>query len=310
MILSSPLNPAARLRGLLVLLLLTLGLLAGVSVSQSRQAESTSIAMDELVVPAIKHLHLLSTGVDELRGMAALHLLLRNERERTGLEVRLAAGRSRIDRLLVAHGTQLIDDADRQHHAAVQISLARFWIAQDRLLAASRRALADPAAAALARTLLTGESQLAFAQLRADLDAWWAHTEQRAAQATRQARAAAQTAVLLAWSSAALAGMAAVMGWVSTFAVAPGAYRARRRPPAGAAGSAAAVDGPALQQHLQALNAAVAAARRAEPGRAAGLSAQEAQRLADQVDAAASGLRALIDKPAAAPHPSADVEPH
>jgi hypothetical protein len=70
------------------------------------------------------------------------------------------------------------------------------------------------------------------------------------------------------------------------------------------------VDGTALQQHLQALNAAVAAARRGEPGRAAGLSAHEAQRLADQVDAAARGLRALIDQPAATQRQPVDGTPH
>ena len=52
-----------------------------------------------------------------------------------------------------------------------------------------------------------------------------------------------------------------------------------------------------IDPHLQALNAAVATARRGEPGRGAGLSAQEASQLADQVAAAAHGLRKLVDRP-------------
>lgn len=310
MLLSSRFNPAARLRTLLVLLLLTLGLLAGVSLSQTRQAEATSIVFDELVMPAIKQVHELSTGVDELRGLAALHLLLRTEVERKALEGRLQAGRHAVERLLNAYGKRLVDETDRQHHAAVQASLDRFWATQDRLLAASRRAPADPAAAALARALLTGESQQAFVRVRADLDAWWAYTEAAAARAAQQARAAAHAALWLAWAGVVLVLVSLVVAMMQR----PLAVWGRRRLPSdarkGASASALPVAGPALQQHLAALNAAVAAARRGEPGRAAGLSAHEAQHLADQVDAAARGLRALIDPPAAAQRLPADGTPH
>ena len=313
MILSSRFNPAARLRSLLVLLLLTLGLLAGVSLSQTRQIEATSIAFDERVMPAIKQVHELTTGVDELRGLAALHLLLRNEVERRALEARLQAGRHGVERLLNAYGKRLVDDTDRQHHAAVQASLAPFWATQDRLLAASRRAPADPAAAALARALLTGESQQAFVRVRSDLDAWWAYTEAAAARAARQARAAAHTALWLAGAGVVLALLSLVVA-VVVRVQRPPADRARRRPLRDAARDVSAsglpVDSLALQRHLAALNAAVAAARRGEPGRAAGLSAQEAQRLAEQVDAAARGLRALIDRPASAPHHTTERTPH
>lgn len=309
MILTSRFDPAARLRTLLLLLLLTLGLLAGVSLSQTRQAEAASIVFDERVMPAIKQVHALSTGVDELRGLAALHLLLRNEAERAALEGRLQAGRHAVERLFNAYGKRLVDDTDRQHHAAVQASLARFWVAQDQLLAASRRAPGDPAGAALARALLTGESQQAYVQVRADLDAWWAYTEAAAAQAAQQARAAAHTALWLAAAGVALAVLSLAVAMLQR----PQADRARRRPlrdaRKDAAPSTLPVDSLALQQHLAALNAAVAAARRGEPGRAAGLSAQEAQRLADQVDAAARGLRALIDRPASAPRHSAEPNP-
>ena len=317
MILSSRFNPAARLRTLLVLLLLTLGLLAGVSLSQTRQAEATGIVFDERVMPAIKQVHELSAGVDAQRGMVTLHLLLRNEAERRALEGRLQAGRRTVERLLSAYGKRLVDDTDRQHHAAVQASLAQFWATQDRLLAASRRAPADPAAAALARALLTGESQQAFTRARADLDAWWAYTEAAAARAAQQARAATHTVLWLAWAGLALALLSLVVAVVVVVVVAavqrPLADRARRQPLCdvrqGASASSSAVDSQALQQHLAALNAAVAAARRGEPGRAAGLSAQEAQRLADQVDAAARGLRALIDRQASTPCHSAEHTP-
>ena len=283
--------PATRLCQLLVLLLLALGLLAGVSVSQTRQVEAQALHTEVVVVPALQWVHELATRVDEQRGMAALHITLRSDAERQALEGRLQASRQQLERRMAAFGLRLSDDTDRQHHATVQAGLASFWDAQDRLLAASRRAAQDPAAAPLARALLVGEAQQAFDLVRADIQAWWAETERAAGLAAQQARAAAQHAALVVWAQALFAALALAVGW----ALLRLPQRQPLRPPPGAQ----ALDGAAAHQHLGALNDAVATARRGEPGRAAGLSALEAQRLAEQVDSAAQALRRLIDRPAA-----------
>ncbi len=287
--LSTP--PGARLRQLLVLLLLALGLLAGVSVSQTHELEAQAVLADVVVLPALKRVHELARQVDEQRGMAALHLTLQGEAARAELEGRLQAGRLQIERRMTVFGQRLTDEVDRGHHRNVAASLVAFWAAQDQLLAASRRAAADVAAAQQARALLTGEGQQAFLRLRADIDAWWAYTEQAAALQAQQARAAAHLAAQTVWALAALAALALAMAWAL--------LHAPQRPAPAAPAPAALLDDQAAQVHLQALNAAVAAARRGEPGRAAGLSAQEAQRLAEQVASAAQGLRRLIDRPQA-----------
>ena len=80
-------------------------------------------------------------------------------------------------------------------------------------------------------------------------------------------------------------------------------------PPRAPQAGAGVPDSHAAQQHLLALNQAVAAARRGAPGRAPGLSSLEAQRLAEQVDGAARGLRRLIDRPAGAPTDRPDSPP-
>ncbi len=284
--LSSP--PGARLRQLLVLLLLALGLLAGMSVSQSRDAEAQAITTELAALPALRQVRELAARVDEQRGMAALHLTLQNAAERRALEGRLQASRSQVERHMAAIAPRLQGDAERRHHAAVQASLAAFWAVQDRLLAASRQAAQDPAAAQQARALLAGESQVAFGRLRADIEAWWAEIEQAASRAAATARASAQQAATLVWALAVLAALSLAVAWAL--------LRLPLRPqPPPPAPDALASD--AAREHLLALNAAVAAARRGEPGRAAGLSALEAQRLADQVDAAARGLRRLVDRP-------------
>ena len=283
--------PATRLCQLLVLLLLALGLLAGVSVSQTRQVEAQALHTEVVVVPALQWVHELATRVDEQRGMAALHITLRSDAERQALEARLRASRQQLERRMAAFGQRLADATDRQHHATVQAGLAGFWDAQDKLLAASRRAAQDPSAAPLARALLVGEAQQAFDRVRADIQSWWAETERAAGLAAHEARASAQHAALVAWAQALLSALALAVGW----ALLRLPQRQPQRPPPGAQ----ALDGAAAQQHLGALNDAVAAARRGEPGRAAGLSALEAQRLAEQVDSAARALRRLIDRPAA-----------
>ena len=290
MLLSLSTPSATRLRQLLVLLLLALGLLAGVSVSQSRDVEAQVVAQATVVLPAIQQARLLASQIDEQRGMAALHLTLRNDAERAALEDRLQASRTQVERRMQAQDRRLQHDTDRRHHAAVQASLAAFWAVQDRLLAASRQTAHDPAAAALARQLLAGEAQQAYERLRADLEAWWLGTEQAAGQAAADAAALAQRVTLLVWAQAALVALALAVAWALLHLPPP---RSLAPPPADP------LDSGAARQHLLALTAAVATARRGEPGRAAGLSALEARHLAEQVDGAAQGLRRLIDRPAA-----------
>jgi hypothetical protein len=287
---SSP--PATRLRQLLVLLLLALGLLAGVSVSKSRAVELQAMRTEVVMVPALRQVHELALRLDEQRGMAALHMTLRSEAERRVLEARLRASRLQLERGLAAVGKHLASDVDRRHHATVQAGLASFWAAQDKLLAASRRAARDPAAGQQARALLTGEAQRAFEQLRADIEAWWAATDRAAGLAASQARATAQHAAVLVWAMALLTALALAVAWAL--------LRMPLRPLQMPTAPAGVQVDAAVQRHLQALNDAVAAARRGEPGRAAGLSALEAQRLVAQVDEAARGLRRLYDRPASA----------
>ncbi len=208
---SSP--SGARLRRLLVLLLLTLGLLAGVSVSQTQQLEAQVTRTEVMALPQAMHLHELAARVDEQRGMAALHLTLHTEAERSALEGRLQASRLLVERRMAAFAQRLTDAADRQHHQRVAAGLAAFWDAQERLLASSRLAASDPAAAAQARALLTGEAQQVFLRLRADIQTWWSHTEQAAAAQAQEALATAQLVARLVWAQAALVAMALAMAW-------------------------------------------------------------------------------------------------
>jgi len=290
-----------RLRQLLVLLLLALGLLAGVSVSQTQELHVQVLQLNQQALPQLRQVHVLARLVDEQRGMAALHLTLPPGAERNALEARLHAGRQVIDRRLAAFGHQPLDDNERGHHAAVATALAAFWDVQDRLLDASRRASAqagaDTVAPQLARSLLGGEAQQAFQQLRQAIDAWWVYTEDAAAEQARQASLASHLVGQAVWAMAALVALALAMAWA--------VLRAPQRPAFATPAAGVLPDAAATRAHLQALNAAVAAARRGEPGRAAGLSAQEARLLAEQVDSAAQGLRRLIDRPAPADdHPA------
>lgn len=315
--------PATRLRQLLVLLLLALGLLAGMSVSQSRGVENQAIHTETVLLPGLQQLHSLAVQVDEQRGMAALHITLRSDADRQALEGRLLASRLHLERRMATFGQRLRHDSDRRHHATVQAGLRNFWDAQDKLLDASRLAARDPAAVALARSLLAGEAQQTYVRLHADIEAWWADSAQAAGLAASLARAAAQQTAMVVWALALIAALALAVAWTLLrlpLQAAPTSSLRKLADPTNLSDpfdpfdpfdpsdrqSAASAPGKladaaaAAQQHLAALNEAVATARRGQPGRAAGLSAQEAQRLAEQVDGAAQGLRRLMGRPAAA----------
>ena len=197
----STFNPGQRARGLLALLILLAGLVAGVAVSQTEAAHTASRSFSEVVIPSMKRVHDLVNAVDEVRGLSALHLLLRDPPQQGALEARLSAERRMIDKRMLAYGKRLVDDTDRQHFEAVQASLD-----------ASRRAAADPAAAIEARDVMAGAAQTAFRQLTADLEAWWAYVERLAEKAASSARQRALMLVLpalVAVAIAALLGMAA-----------------------------------------------------------------------------------------------------
>ena len=253
-----------RLGGLLLLLLLSLlGLGTALSMQQSRQQLAHLAWMETTALPSARLLHELSAHVDELRGLLALHLMLGGSAEAGALEQQMQQRREAVSRRLAGFGPGVTDATERRHFEDASASLAQFVAAHDRLLALSRQGQRDPAAATAARQLLTGPAQLAYQRLSADLAAWSAYVEQRTDQAQRQARAglaagpwllAAQAGVVLA---AMLLAALLLTGRLGPLPLAAAATANRR--------AALWADGPRFDAHLQAVNAAVAAARDGAP---------------------------------------------
>ena len=277
--------PDRRLGGLLALLLLVLALSAGLSVATAWPLQADTAQADDVVLPSIRLVHEVVVAVDEVRGLAALHLMLHGASELAEVEARLQAGRLKIERRMALSARRLADDTERSHFQQASASLTAYWATQERLLAASRRTTDDPAAAALARALLAGESQQAFQQVRTDLEAWWAYTEQLADTTARQAASRAGSLVALAVLQVVLAAaalLAAAQAWRSRPARLPAGARQR------------ALDGLAFQAHLVALNAQVAAARSGDGGQPPDATAHEVRQLAEQLGSTAAELKALI----------------
>jgi len=277
--------PDRRLGGLLAVLLLVLALSAGLSVATAWPMQADAAQADDVILPSVRLVHEVVAAVDEVRGLAALHLMLRGTGELAEVEARLQAGRLKIERRMAASQRRLADDSERGHFQQVHASLTVFWAAQDRLLAASRRTADDPTAAALARALLGGESQQAFQQVRTDLEAWWAYTEQLAERTARQAASRAGTLAGLAVLQAVLAAAALL--------VAALLWRTRLAPPP-ADGRRRALDSLAFQAHLVALNAQVAAARSGDGGQLPAAAADEVRQLAERLGMTAAEASALI----------------
>jgi hypothetical protein len=326
MSLPPPMSTSRQLRRGATLLLLALALATGLLLSTTRQSGARLAEVDELILPSVRLVHEMTVVVDEARGLSALHLLHADRAEQRDLEGRLQAARQRIERRMAVSRQRLADDTERRHFQRVRTSLSAYWAAQERLLVASRQAADTPPAANRSRALLGGESQAAFQQLRADLDAWWAYTDELAgvalAQAASQAR---QQALLLGLQALLLLGLGACLlagrptrgagartagaPWPPTgpatgpttalAALSPAAPPPVSRRPAD--GPALSLDQLALQARLLALNAAVAAARggavgpsaRGAVGSSARRAEQDLSRLAVQLGATATRLSSL-----------------
>lgn len=207
--------PGQRLAGALALLLMVLlALSTALSLSRTRSLDQQLSGFELGTLPTVHLLHGLGTGVEELRGMAALHLMLSGTAEMTALEAEMQDRRQQLGLRLAACASRLKGGADQQHYGAVQASMARFWVEQDLLAALSRQAAADPVAAAAARNRLVGPALQAFLQLGAEIEAWWLELENEANQQARQAHAdAASTAgQLLALVALALLAAVSSMG--------------------------------------------------------------------------------------------------
>ena len=272
----------------LALLLLLMGLGTALSSRQSQEQLQTLALLEQTALPSARLLHELIGQVDELRGLLALHLMLGGTPEASALAQQMQLRRQAIERRLAAVGPRLVDGTERTHFETVSASLRLFMAEQDKLLAITRLGTQDAATAAAARHLLTGPSQLAYQRLSADLAAWWAYVEQRADQASRQARMlGAGLPVQLALLAAAMLAGAAVLAMAAraglcqpgaspAAAQAARAARAAREAQARADGPrrrrlvdlADTVDRLAFEAHLLALNAAVAAARQGRPDQA------------------------------------------
>ena len=305
------LNTAQRLGGALALLILLLGLGVGVALARAYRVHTDIEFLEETTLPSVKLVYELTVQVDDLRGLSALHLMLSGSAEIVALEARLQTQRQRLAQRLVACEKQLKTAAERQHFDAVKTHLVVFWAEHDKLLAVSRRASRDPAAAAQARALLAGASQQAFLQLGAALQAWWAYTEQQAVAATRQAHANARTS--LGW----LVGLAVGLVLAGLAALANLGIRRPDRSPA-APGQPSALttavspslaspghrrrisdtlntlQRTAMQTHVLAVNAAVRSARAGGPDNGSVDMANEAALLAQRSAQAAREIQALL----------------
>jgi len=200
-----------RLAASLALLLGLLLAITALAMARAGHQAQQAAELQDQVLPSIRLVHLLGQHVDEARGLEALSLLSTSDGELSALATQLAAHRQAMHARLRAYESQLHDDADRGHHAAVLASLAAYWQRQDQVLAASRQALADgaPASRLLARERLTGPSQQAYAQVLQALDGWWAYHDQLAAGGGVQARSALQ---LTAWLLGTLSLLALAVG--------------------------------------------------------------------------------------------------
>lgn len=297
--------------GALSLLLLLLAVLTGVSITQAGLLDSAADQLEDQTLPALRQVHELRRVVDQARGLEALHLLSAEEAERERLETQLLRQRERLQshlNALAARSGAPQDATERRLNAQLADQLARWWVVQDKVLAASRAAAAQPQnseASQLARRLMAADSQTAWQAVGEALDQCQRLHNQRAAELARGHRAQAELLRIALASVLGLVLLASVLllvrlrrragpalGGLARDAVfGPGLGQT----PAEATGLPASLDSIVTHSRLLALNAAVQAARQGAPSpteqaERAHLAA-EAEALARRCDAVRRGLR-------------------
>ena len=305
-----PLKVGQRLGAAMGLVLLLTTLISGLSIALSQRLNADLLQVDEHNLPSVQLVHELGLLVQGQRGMAALALLPQPGPDRDALDARLQATRQTIQRRMAAYATRVAGAADRQHFDAVKASFVVFWATQDRLLAASRLAAIEPTAnptspaLAHARSLLTGESQHAFLQLGADLDAWWAFHALATHQLVQQAHAAVQQAMVMLVGLCAVAWLLGVAAWRLTRQIHRNGQAAPASPAAKSLAPAQRADADAGPSQAAARAILVARASTAPHGRAGGLTSQAATEAPPQAPAQAPAQVAANPASQATPQPS------
>lgn len=195
-------------------LLIVCAILTAVSAWQANRldAPDDGEAMDSTDIAA--PMRQMLRRLDQVRGLEALHLLVGSSAEQRALESEIAAQRRAIAATLARCRTAADDGVDLALGAAVRAGFTAYWGLQDRLLAVSRRALADRAAAGEARQLFDRDAQAIVDRLRDQLDRWWSHRETRLREALQARSAGAARALwLVAFLGALTLAIGALLGW-------------------------------------------------------------------------------------------------
>lgn len=229
-------HPGRPVGAAISVLLILCAILTALSALQATRLDAPDAGEAANPIDTAAPMRQLLRRLDQVRGLEALHLLVRSSGEQRALESEIAAQRRAIDTALVQCRAAGGDGVDLALDAAVRAGFNAYWRLQDRLLAASRRALADPAAASQARQLFDRDSQAIIDRLRDQLDRWWSHreTRQREALQARSAGAAQVLWLVALLGTLALAIAALLARWlrppahaVATIAIAPAASATR-----------------------------------------------------------------------------------
>jgi hypothetical protein len=186
-----------RVGAAISVLLILCAILTTVSVLQANRLESNDADAAASTIDTVAPLRQMLRRIDQVRGLEALHLLVKSAAEQRALEAEIRAQRRAIDAALAQSRVAAGDGVDLALEAAARADFAAYWGLQARLLSLSRRALADPAAATEARQLFDRDSQAIVERLRDQLDRWWSHRERREREALQAQRADAAQALRL-----------------------------------------------------------------------------------------------------------------
>jgi len=197
-----------------------LGMLAMLAVTAKVQAdrlEAHTEYYDSHIMASYKLVNEFMRSADDARRRSFLHILGKAEQKREAEQMTAKseeAGRAVLEEY--ASKEMFSDAEDRAHWQEVKEKFERFVRSNEKVLAASRAALEDPAQRDVAVGIMLGEARSDNMSLIKAKDAWLAHSDEIAKQMVDQGR---DTYRAVLWTLGGLAAAALLVGIVSALAI-------------------------------------------------------------------------------------------
>ncbi|MBA4216196.1 MAG: methyl-accepting chemotaxis protein [Methylibium sp.] len=169
--------------GMLLALLIAMAVIGGL---QTRTINNYARFYPENILPSLRVLYQLDQALSDSRRYES-QLSLADDAGRKDLLARLDKARNAANEQLRAYEPLIADAQDRALWTKAKEQTAAYFALQDKVLAASQAAAADPSKLPEVAAIIFGEGRTAFSAMRETTAKWWDYNDKLAADTTAAA---------------------------------------------------------------------------------------------------------------------------